>query len=331
MRIKEWDLLRVIACLSILLLHTTTFNNLARGVTENSETVTFIRVLLCYATPTFILLSIMILAAKYKDGLPSKFWTKRLQFLLLPYLFWAILDATLTELKYQYNALFETIINNIFYGGFVGWFVLVILQLYLLFWCIVKFKWHPVIVIPFTVMIYFLHHQLFSLPDEFFQVNVNVQKLYGSTWLIYFAIAYLIGLNYEKLQPLLKKYRVGTIVFTVLAGIYVWINFQQGETDIHSRSMDLVPLVVGITSMVLAYGQVLPYLKITKLISKYAFMVYLIHWNILKYLSGYFVEYISSSIIRIPLMFAFTLSVSILIAKLISYLPFGKWIVGKIR
>ncbi|WP_404427516.1 acyltransferase [Ureibacillus chungkukjangi] len=331
MRIKEWDLLRVVACLSILLLHTTTFNNLFRGVTENSTFVHFARILLCYATPTFILLSIIILAARYKEDVPAKFWSSRLQFLVLPYIFWGITDALILEWMYQNDALYDSILSNIFTGGFVGWFVLVILQLYLIFWCMLKFKWSQFIVLPFSVLLYFLHHQLFSLPYEFFQENFIFQKLYGTAWLAYFAIAILIGTHYDKLRPILKKYRIGTIVFTALAGFYVWINFQQGQTDIHSRRLDLVPFVLGLTSMILAYGQVIPHFKITRIISKYAFMVYLIHWNLLNLTSKYFVEYIPTSSIRIIVMFVFTLAMSIFIAKLISYLPFGKWIVGKIR
>ncbi|PYF07573.1 acyltransferase family protein [Ureibacillus chungkukjangi] len=331
MRIKEWDLLRVIACLSILLLHTTTFNNLVRGSAENSDFVHFVRILLCFATPTFILLSIIILAARYKEGIPAKFWSSRLQFLVIPYLVWAIADAVVIEVKYQNGVLYDSIINNIFYGGFVGWFVVVILQLYLLFWCMVKFKWPQIIVLPFAILIYFFHLQLFSLPYTFYQENNIYQKLYGSSWLIYFVIAYLIGVNYEKLRPALKKYRIVTLIFTILAGIYIWINFGQGQTDIHSRRVDIVFFVVGMTSMILAYGQSLPHFKITQLISKYAFMIYLIHWNVLNLTATYFVELIPISAIRIIAMFGFTLVITILIAKIISYFPFGKWIVGKIR
>lgn len=331
MRIKEWDLLRVVACLSVLLLHTTTFNNLANGSIGNSETMHFIRILLCYATPTFIMLSIIILAARYKDQVPSKFWSSRIQFLVLPFIFWGMVEAMVTVYISE-EAVFSNIFyQNIFEGRFVGWFILVILQLYLLFWCMVKFKWSPIIVLPIAVLLYFLQNQIFSLPIDYNYENGRFKKLFGTMWLVYFVAAYIIGVNYEKLRPLLKKYRFGTIIFTILAGIYIWINFQQGLGDIHSRRMDLVPFVIGMTCMILAYGQVLPHFKIVQIISKYAFMIYLIHWNVLNLTIDFYAEAVTSSPIRILLMFIVTLGLSIQIAKILSYLPFGKWLVGKIR
>ncbi|WP_168193801.1 acyltransferase family protein [Lysinibacillus sp. SGAir0095] len=331
MRIKEWDLLRVVACLSVLLLHTTTFNNQAKGATGNSDLVHFLRILLCYATPTFILLSIIILATIYRNQVPGKFWSKRIQFLILPFLFWGIVDAFVSFYVSENADLSSIIYENIFTGRFVGWFILVILQLYLLYWCMVKFKWNSIIVLPLAVLLYFLQQQFFALPIEFNYENGRFEKLYGTMWLIYFVAAYLIGVHYEKIRPVLKKYRFATIIFTALAALYIWTNFQQGQTDIHSRRMDLVPFVVGMTSMILAYGQLLPHFKIVQIISKYAFMIYLIHWNILNLTVGFYGDAVTSSPLRILLMFTVTLILSIQTAKILSYLPFGKWIVGKVR
>ncbi|WP_375803831.1 acyltransferase family protein, partial [Staphylococcus aureus] len=75
--IKEWDLLRAIACLSIVTLHTTTWMTFHNEFYAEHTTLHFIRILLCFATPTFIVLSIIILAHKYPNQLPSNFWSKR--------------------------------------------------------------------------------------------------------------------------------------------------------------------------------------------------------------------------------------------------------------
>ncbi|MEK4254520.1 acyltransferase family protein [Ureibacillus sp. FSL K6-2830] len=331
MRIKEWDLLRVIACLSILLLHSTTFYNLESGLSENSVVVHYIRILLCYATPTFILLSIIILAAKYKDGIPQSFWSKRLQFILLPYIFWAFIDALVIEYNYQNGLIWQTFYNNIVLGEFVGWFVLVILQLYLLFWLMIKFQWPSFVVLPLCALLYFLQHRIFDLPYPFFQENMKYEKLYGTAWFVYFVIAFIIGANYEKIQPLLKKYRIFTVIFTALSALYIWYGYKFGMVEIHSRRMDLIPFVVGITSMILAYGQLIPSFKIIRIISKYAFMIYLIHWNILSLTAKYFVSFFNNGYLAILAMMISTVIVAITISKCISYLPFGKWIVGKIR
>lgn len=331
MRIKEWDALRAAACLSVVLLHATTFYNLERGIIENSVMVHYIRILLCYATPTFILLSIIILSAKYQDGVPDKFWPKRIQFILFPFVFWAFIDALVIESIYRKGLLWTTFWNNVFRGEFVGWFVLVIFQLYLLFWMMKKFKWPPFAVLPVCAIIYFLQHRIFDLPYPFFQENMMFEKLYGTAWLIYFAIAYIIGANYEKIQPLLLKYRIFTLLFTALSTLYIWYGYKLGMVEIHSRRMDLIPFVIGMSSMILAYGQLLPPYKIIRIMSKYAFMIYLIHWNIFLLTAKYFVQFFHNSYLAVFAMIVFSISVCIILAKCISYLPFGKWLVGRIR
>ncbi|WP_342471246.1 acyltransferase family protein [Ureibacillus sp. FSL K6-3587] len=323
--------MRVVACLSVLLLHSTTFYNMEQGLTENSVMIHYVRILLCYATPTFIMLSVIILSAKYKDQLPGSFWPSRIQFILLPFVFWAFIDAVVIELQYRHGLLWRSFWNNVIYGEFVGWFVLVIFQLYLLFWMMVKWKWPSFVVLPICIIIYFLQHRLFGTPYPFFQENHMYEKLYGTGWYIYFAMAYFIGSNYEKIQPLLIKYRIFTLLFTALSALYIWYGYKFGMVEIHSRRMDLVPFVVGMTNAVLAYGQLIPSYRIIRIISKYAFMIYLIHWNVLSLTAKYFVGFLPNGYLAVLGMIIFAVLVSIIVSKTISYLPFGKWIVGKIR
>ena len=54
---------------------------------------------------------------------------------------------------------------------------------------------------------------------------MKYEKLYGTAWFVYFVIAFLIGANYEKIQPLLKKYRIFTVIFhgTISSLYLVWL------------------------------------------------------------------------------------------------------------
>lgn len=315
--VKEWDLLRTVACLSILLLHTTTWIGL-----PSTNVLDFSAILLCYATPTFVLLSVIILTHKYSKELPNNFWANRLQFILLPFLFFAVVDAVLPKYLFDDDAVLQNLFKNIFLGEFVGWFVVVILQLYLLFWLMMKYKWSPYWVLPIGALISLIHYSI---------VFDYRYKLIFTVWLIYFAIAYILGIRYKETAQILKKYRYFTIIAVLLSGFLVYTKFSQGYITTNSGRIDLIPFVTSITCFIIAWGQVIPYFGIVRLISKYAFSIYLLHWSILDIFASWFIRNINSLLMQVVVTMIWTLFVAIFVTKLISFLPFGKWITGKLR
>lgn len=80
--IKEWNLLRVIACLSIVLLHSTTQTANVVGYPE-IDNYHIYRIIMSFATPTFILLSEIIIANKYSNSIPEGFLEIELNILLV--------------------------------------------------------------------------------------------------------------------------------------------------------------------------------------------------------------------------------------------------------
>lgn len=329
--IREWDMLRGVACLSVLLLHVSSWIIMTVGVAPEQEMYEFLRIALCYATPTFIVLSILILANRYPEQLSTGFWSSRLQFILVPFLVWGFVDALIVESIYRNGMLWETFVNNVVYGEFVGWFVVVILQLYAIFALMKRFKWSPAWFLPMCVIIALVHHAVIALPYPFFEENRHTMRLLFTGWLGYFALAYLMGMYYTQIAQLAKRYRVATIVLVLLSGIFLYIRLQLGYTEVHSRRIDLVPLVISIALLVIAWGQSIPYFAPIRVISKYAFMIYLMHWEVLRFSTGWFVEHFDSTLVRVPLLFLWTLIVCIILTKLLSMLPFGRLIVGKIK
>ena len=329
--IKEWDMLRGVACLSILLLHVSTWILIKVGVAIEHEVYEFVRIALCYATPTFIVLSIIIMANRYPKQLPTGFWASRLQFLFIPFLVGGFFNALFVEMIYRKGLLFDTFINNVLYGEFVGWFVIVILQLYAIFALMKRFKWSPAWFLPLCVVISFIHHAIIELPYPFFENNTNTLRLLFTGWLGYFAIAYVIGTYYTQIAVLAKKYRMATIFLVLLSGVFLYIRMQLGYTEVHSRRLDLVPLVLSITLFVIAWGQSIPYMAPVRIISKYAFVIYLMHWEVLRFSTEWFVTHFDHTFVRVPLLFLWTLLVCIVLGKLLSMLPGSQWIVGKIK
>lgn len=291
----------------------------------------FLRIALCYATPTFIVLSILILSNRYRERLPINFWSSRIQYIFVPFLVWAFLDALLVESIYQKGMLLDKFYHNVMSGEFVGWFVVVIMQLYVVVALMKRFKWSIAWFLPISALITLVHHAIILLPYPIFEDNVMVIRLLFTGWLGYFAVAYAIGAYYEQLAALAKKYRGATVVFVVLAALFLYIRVQLGYTEVHSRRLDLVPLVVSVVLCIIAWGQSIPSTKVVHMISRYAFMIYLIHWEVLRLSTSWFVAHFDSTLTRVPLLMLWTLVVCIGLTKLLSYLPFSQWIVGKLK
>ncbi|MFJ6209407.1 acyltransferase family protein [Lysinibacillus sp. NPDC092081] len=329
--IKEWDLLRVVACLSILLLHTSSWIIMEVGAIPEQTFYLFLRIALCYATPTFILLSILILANRYQDKIPSNFWSNRIQFIFLPYLIWAMLDSILVEVIFRKGLLWDKFVRNVVYSEFVGWFVVVIMQLYVVFVLMKRFKWSMAWFLSLCVLISFIHHSVIALPYPFFEENVIMFRVLFTGWLGYFAIAYAMGVYYTQIAALAKKYRYATIVLFVLSAVFLYVRLLLGYTETHSRRLDLIPLVISIVLMVIAWGQSIPSTRTVQLLSRYAFMIYLIHWEVLRLSTGWFVDHFNSTLVRVPLLMLWTIVVCITVTKLISMLPFSQWVVGRVK
>ncbi|MEG0258583.1 MAG: acyltransferase family protein [Lysinibacillus sp.] len=250
--IKEWDMLRVVACLSIVVLHVTTWIVMTVEKAPEHEFYMFLRIALCFATPTFIVLSTILLANRYREKVPPGFWSSRLQFVFVPFLVWSFVDALIIEMIYQNGLLWKKYLNNILYGRFVGWFVVVIMQLYVIFTLMKRFKWSPAWFLPICVIVSLIHQAVIALPYPIIEENIAIMRLLFTGWLGYFALAYLMGMYYSQVAALAKRYRLATIVFVILSGAFLYIRMQLGYTEIHSRRLDLVPLVVSIILFVIA-------------------------------------------------------------------------------
>ena len=98
--VYEWNALRAIACLSIVLLHATTNIEIINGFIDQPF-YQFFRLLLCAATPIFILLSILILANRYQHQLPTHFLWHRFQFIVMPFIAAGILYAANAAFHYH--------------------------------------------------------------------------------------------------------------------------------------------------------------------------------------------------------------------------------------
>ncbi|HLR59094.1 MAG TPA: acyltransferase [Pseudogracilibacillus sp.] len=328
--IKEWDFVRVVASLSIVLLHSTTRIAKINQHVEN-DIYQFIRVLLTASTAVFILLSIIIIAYIYKDRIPDDFIRKRFKYIFFPFLFFAIVYAYYNGVITGSDGFYQKLLNN-FKGNYVGWFILPILQLYIVFWLLKKFKLdkNTIIIGLMGIGLFYLWALNNGQSSGFF-INLKLQVLFP-LWLIYFGIAYFIGSYYNSFSQLLKTKKSIFIIFglLLLSLILIKYNFDNGNRSVNSRRLDLVPYVTMLTILLLYAGKKIPHLFIIRYLSKYAFGIYLIHWLIQQIIAPYFAD-LNGSFLQVFGLFFTSLIFSIFIIRLISLIPFSEFMIGNIK
>jgi membrane-bound acyltransferase YfiQ involved in biofilm formation len=329
--IKEWNVLRALACLCVVFLHSTTQMS---KVMEHPQTDLYYygRILLCMATPAFIVLSTVILANRYPNRLPGHFWAKRVNYILLPFLCFAVLDAFVTKHLNNNIILGDKIAENVLTGNFVGWFILVIFQFYILHFLVTKWNLSMKWMVPLSLLLMFGY--LYSIKEGLIQIEGygHVLRLPFIAWFGYFTVAFAIGKHYHTLSKILLKFRWHALALFAISAAFVYFSYDSGlVTGTHSRRMDLFPLVISFCLAVFAWGQKIPASKMINLFSHYSFGIYLLHWQyqrlLAPHIAGLFPGYLGSTLF----LFAFSLGASLITIKLISYLPFGSFIVGKAR
>lgn len=138
MQIKEIFMIRCISCLSVVLLHIISMVLMlqAEALADISHTVDSFRTLLMFSTPAFIFISEFLLARSYPDGVPDGFLKKRGKVIFVPFLFIAAIDALLMTSamggEVTFLAFVQKYLANVFLGNFIGYFILVIFQFYML-------------------------------------------------------------------------------------------------------------------------------------------------------------------------------------------------------
>lgn len=324
--VYEWNALRAIACLSIVLLHATTNIEIINGFIDQPF-YQFFRLLLCAATPIFILLSILILANRYQHQLPSHFLWHRFQFIVMPFVAAGILYAANAAFHYHEN-FWNALYRHIILGDFSGWFVMTIFQLYILFFIVKKYQLSSIWFAPIMFLLGIFYMTLAKLNLDTFVENDHFMRLLFIGWLPYFVFAYFIGRHYEKFTYYIIKYKFFTVLSVILATVMIYINYYLGDQQITSRRIDMMLFVLAMTIFILAFAQILPKLPFIHIISRYSFGIFLIHWLIQEYLAPYSALLPTTSL-QVTSLFLATLLVCMLLIKIISFLPFSAYLIGK--
>lgn len=333
--LNEIIIIRAIACLSIVMLHSITFSVNYR---EAGIPLLTGATILSFGTPTFVFISALILSYSYSDQLPRNFYWKRIKFIFFPFAFMALFYSCVQNFQSP-----EDIIKSAFFnlaGGYHGWFVLVIFQFYILHQLFTKFllRFNSIIILFVSFVITISYLSVFN----FIEAPVEhpfVHYLWGTGywlpflgWLFYFTLAFYCGRNYKAFISYIKQYKKFIyIALPLTVCLLAYTNVSQ--PFVGSKRVDVVPFtVIFILFLYLMFYKVKKPLLVFKVISEYSFGIYLTHMFYLRVLNKTITALeLNLGYSKIVILFIGTLLFSLITINLINKFKFGKYLVGRIN
>ncbi|HDR8256535.1 TPA: acyltransferase family protein, partial [Bacillus cereus] len=301
-----------------------------------------LRILLCFGTPMFIFISELVISKVYKDGVPKHFLTKRIRYILIPYtvmgLFYA-LQYTYQEEDFLHAFVLQSA-KNIFLGDFHGYFILIIMQFYILHAVLFEFfrraNVKKVLLIAFIInVIYLAIFNFIPVPDnaigEYIWLRFSWVPFVG--WLFYFCLAYYCGIYYTEFKEKVIRYKKVIYLITCLSAFLVVLLNNSGIlTLVSSKRVDiLIFTTMSILALYSIFSRMDSVPNLVNLISKYSFSIYLLHVFYIKVFEkiySYFTN--ENSPLIIVVLFIGSIVASAISAHILNCFWWGKFIVGKL-
>ncbi|MGE5700932.1 MAG: acyltransferase family protein [Clostridia bacterium] len=339
--LNEVFLLRSIACLCIVLLHSIT-----RVYTDESGIISYWKLFLSYGTPSFVFISELILAYAYPVTTPQGFLLKRIWFILIPYLVFGILEAAIDTarpmLEGNWLVFFKTTAFYLLLGEFPGYFVLVIFQFYLLHLFCQKYVFHrfkPSMLLLSAFLINTLYLAFFNFTDPITTpVGAYIwergYRLPFFGWIFYFMLAYYCGTRLRTLYSTLHRFRwrlTGTVLVT--AGMLVINTYFDVISVISSKRVDMVLFCSAFVLWLLYVASRLKHISNVLIkISQYSFGIYLVHplvFTVLYFGLRQF-PWLRDNPVGVVLLFSVGLPLSMLAVYVVNRIPWGAFVIGRI-
>lgn len=224
-RIDEVDYLRALACLFVVLIHTTAdyiFLDTAGHLTKTA--FLFVNRAVTFAVPAFIFISGFVLARRYlqRDFSYLLFLKKRLKHIIVPYFCWTFVYYLCFIQQNIYGFSLSFFLKSLFLGDMVYhlYFVVLILQFYLLFGVFRglfrRYSAHLLMLVFLLINILFMKFGYFQYADRFF-----LQYLSFFTFGIYFSI------NYQSFKEKICYYRSKLAIGYVLMSLFIAQQYYQ--------------------------------------------------------------------------------------------------------
>ncbi|QYR23118.1 acyltransferase family protein [Paenibacillus sp. sptzw28] len=343
-RSEEMIFIRVIACLSIVLLHSIEeFRKRVSDIDNYKTLAETIVVILKFGTPAFVFISIFLLAYNYKKSLPVGFFQKRIKYILIPYVSMAFFFGIVFHIYGTENRSVKSYtFHNLFYGGYHGYFLLIIFQFFALYWLWTKYPIGYKKLLSFSFLINILYLAVFNLVDSpkftpFLDISgdllwYRLSWIPFPGWLAYFAVAVWMGNNYEQIQRFLVSHKIAVLTAPIITGALVACLYNFDVITLNSsKRIDMIPFTL---SMILALLYLFKDRKASRIwlvINNYSFSIYFLHVFYVVVLTDLCARFKITNFTIIAALFVASTVLSIWSSWLLNKFSFGKYIVGRVN
>lgn len=331
---------RAIFCVIIVIVHAMTgFVNDPHITEFQKRSASYIQVLLFSATPCFIMLSEMLLGMRYSKHIPNNFLTKRVKFILIPYICFALF--VIVEIYFDPSKNFSMshlLINILLEGKFFGWFVLVIFQffvIHMLFYKVLD-RMKPLIPIVVSLVISFGHAFLMYYSTTYLEFWNTYYPLFNRTiilnWLFYFVIGFYIGKNFDAVMQYVQQKVLYVLGALLLSGLVIAFDFfVLNVTWRESNRFDLFIFTAAFFVLAIYVAKQLSRYHLTALymISEISFFIYLSHQIIIQHISRGLASFVKYPFAFFTLTTIFTLGFCVGLAIILSFFPYVRIVVGR--
>ncbi|MGM0572018.1 acyltransferase family protein [Marinobacter sp.] len=146
-QIQEIYWLRFYGCLAVFTFHL--IDRIERNYLEHPILdLAYIPTVL--GTPIFIFISIFLFSARYGDQIPHNFLARRLKYVMIPYAVYGVIYCVAEYVRLWMSGepvpLLPHLMEYLVFAGWHGYFLIVAMQFYVLFWCYNRFRlwrWLP--------------------------------------------------------------------------------------------------------------------------------------------------------------------------------------------
>ncbi|ERE94834.1 polysaccharide intercellular adhesin biosynthesis/export protein IcaC [Staphylococcus aureus] len=294
--------LRAIICAIIIITHLLTQITLKHENMEGGSLVLqfYIRNIVIFGTPCFIILSQLLTTLNYQK-VTYRYLTTRVKYILIPYilmgLFYSYSESLLTDSSFN-----KQFIENVLLGQWYGYFIVVIMQFFILSYIIFKINYYP--------------------------LSENT-IIFG--WIFYFFLGAYMGYNYERVLNFLERYLVIMIVLAV-ATYFVFIALANGDYwNVTSFSYSLTPynsiMFIVILGICTHFKTML--FNTIQMISAFSFFIYLLHPIILDSLFAYTNIFEDNTMVFLAISLLFILGLCIGVGMILREFYIFRFIIGK--
>ncbi|TQR18163.1 acyltransferase family protein [Psychrobacillus soli] len=348
--LKEVDeiyILRAVSCLAIVFIHSiSSILNYWETPYDTKEILTNIQMFLMFGTPVFIFISEFVISYKYKNTLKTNFLRNRLKFILIPYFFMALLHTIIWTFKSgdiisNLGQFSISLVRSIFLGEFIGYFILIIFQFYIMHILFVKYISNhvkPKYIIAFCIIINVLYLGFFNFSEPITGLSYLWERYYMlfPAWLIYFCIGYYSGVYYSNFKKFIVQnshYIMQLPVVAVLLMYFIHIN--DIISIVSSKRIDIVIYTLSMVIFIFCIGDRFnnQQKKFFKWMSSYSIGIYLLH-PIFILIIELFVPIKKGSVIIIALYivltFIFSVLSSMMVMNFLNRFNLGKYLVGNL-